>query len=251
MQDSITPNPLVTDPALDAVTSLLMGEEQPAEAPEVEPVAEQAAEPEVAEEAATEAKPEEAALDYGMKVPIKGGEPVTLGELKDAWQNQQASLLEVQDRENAILRKSQDIEQLLSFIDELPQGALELAKQRRQAMYAAEMPKLAAAIPGINTAEGAREVVKVMAEAAKDYGISEDELRMVMDSRFIKWMYDASRQAKAVREARNNVKPLRSDQPKAQHAATSSETELSVARAKQTGSKADQTRAIDQLLRSA
>lgn len=249
MQDLDTTTPSQTD-TVDAVSALLMGQDEPAPEQETEPVQEQAAEPEKAEEGSTD-EPEKVEIDYGMKVPITGGEPVTLGELKDAWQNKQAALLEVQDRENAILRKSQDIEQLMSFMDQLPPGAVELAKQRREAMYAQELPKLAAAIPGINTAEGAREVVSIMAEAAKDYGISEDELRMVMDSRYIKWMYDAARQAKAIREAKQNVKPLRSDQPKAQSAAKSSEIELLTAKAKRSRNTVDEARAVDALLRSA
>lgn len=238
-----------SDEQVDQITALLTGKELPEQKPEVAAVPDEApaAEPEVAEEGSTEA-PEADALDYGLKVPIKGGEPVTLGELKDAYQDKQTALLEVQDRENSLLRKAQDVEQLLSFIDELPPAAIEAAKQRRAAMYAQELPKLTAAIPGINTAEGAREVVKIMAEAAKDYGIAEDELRMVMDSRFIKWMYDSARQSKAIREARQNVKPLRSDAPKAQHAAKSSETELLISKAKQSRSSADKDLAISALL---
>jgi hypothetical protein len=256
MQDSDTTIPQATASQVDQIAALLMGEPEP---PKKEPApvsaempddGAQATEAEKPEAVAPDA-PEKDAVDYGMQVPITGGEPVTLGVLKDHYQNHQAAMLEVQDRENVILRKSQDIEQLMSFLDELPPAAVELAKARRQAVYAAEMPKLAAAIPGINTAEGAREVVKVMAEAAKDYGISEDELRMVMDSRYIKWMYDAARQTKAIREARNNVKPLRSDQPKAQHAAATSELSALTAKAKQTGKAQDVDQALAALLRSA
>jgi hypothetical protein len=248
MPDLDTTTPSVMTDSTDDVAALLMGTDTPAPEQETEQALDTAAEAEKLGEGSAET-PEKDALDYGMKVPITGGEPVTLGELKDAWQNKQAAMLEVQDRENAILRKSQDIEQLMSFMDQLPQGALELAKQRREAMYATELPKLAAAIPGINTAEGAREVVAVMAEAAKDYGISEEELRMVMDSRYIKWMYDAARQAKAIREAKQNVKPLRADQPKAQNASKSSEIELLTARAKTSRNTADEARAVDALLR--
>lgn len=254
MPDLDTTTPLVSDPTLDAVSALIMGEEPSTEnavaQAEMPAPTDPAAEAEKPEEAAPEA-PEKDALDYGMKVPMTGGEPVTLGELKDHYQNHQAALLAVQDRENAILRQTQDVEQLMAFLDQLPPGAVDVAKQRRVDMYQHEMAKLSKAIPEIGTAEGAREVVKVLAEAAKDYGISEAELKQVMDSRYIKWMYDAARQAKAVREARNNVKPLRSDQPKAQHAANSSEIDISIGKAKQTGSQADVLRAVDALIRSA
>lgn len=249
MPELITPPADATDSADDMIASLLMGEEveeKPVAAPEMDAATDQADEPEKAEEVSAE-EPEKDELDYGMKVPITGGEPVTLGELKDAWQNKQAALQEIQDRENTVLRKSQDIEQLLSFVEQLPAGALETAQQRRQQMYQAEMQKLTTAIPALATAEGAREVVATLAEVAKDYGISEAELKMVMDSRYIKWMYDAARQAKAVREARSNVKPLRAEQPKAQSTSKTSEIDVLMAKAK-SGGESDQLAAISALI---
>ena len=263
MQDSTASQPLeaANQGELDQISSLLLGDQdgQPepsAETPQAEgetPAAEEpAAEPEKDEPAATD-QPEKAEVDYGMLIPITGGEPVTLGELKDAWQNHQSAMLDVQDRENSVLRKTQDFEQLLSFVDQLPPAAIQVAEERRKAMYAREMPKLAAAIPEFATAEGAREVVKVLAEAAKGYGISEAELGMVMDSRYIKWMYDAARREKAIREARSNVKPLRSAPPAATPAVETSKSTLQrlTEKAKQTRSADDQTAAIDALIRSA
>jgi hypothetical protein len=246
---------------LEQIAGLLFGEpeaqpEPSAETPPAEgekPAAEDTADGPEKDEPAAIDQPEKAEVDYGMLIPITGGEPVTLGELKDAWQNHQAAMLDVQDRENSVLRQTQDFEQLLSFLDQLPPAAIEVAKQRRKAMYAREMPKLAAAIPEFATAEGAREVVKVLAEAAKGYGITEAEIGMVMDSRYIKWMYDAARREKAIREARNNVKPLRSATPQAAQVATTHQSTLQrlTEKAKQTRSADDQTAAIDALIRSA
>jgi hypothetical protein len=264
VQDSTASQQPLEEPSqgeLDQIASLLFGEpdaqpEPSAETPPAEgetPAAEDPADGPEKDEPDAIDQPEKAEVDYGMLIPITGGEPVTLGELKDAWQNHQAAMLDVQDRENAVLRKTQDFEQLLSFLDQLPPAAIEIAEKRRKAMYAREMPKLAAAIPGFETAEGAREVIKVMAEAAKQYGISEDELGMVMDSRYIKWMYDAAKREKAIRDARNNVKPLRSATPQATPVAATHQSTLQrlTEKAKRTRSADDQTAAIDALIRSA
>jgi organic radical activating enzyme len=224
------------------------GEPEKAQEPTPDTVQEQ--EPEKAEEPVKVAeKPD--TLDYSIKVPITGGEPVTLGELKDAYQSTQAATLELVERENKVMSQLEKAQTLLSYISELPPHIVEAAKAEVTQDYESQMTKLGNILPDVKTAEGTRQVRAALYTLGEEYGIPNRVVDGIKDALTIKMMYDYARLKQSVKAARDNVKPLRSESPRAGSASKQSETDLLISKAKTTRSDADQLKAIDALLRSA
>lgn len=250
MEESNTPTPTPELDPLEQVNQLLMGEDR-AEVRDDQP--EDAAQPEKEEEQQTTEEPEKAELDYGMKVPITGGDPVTLGELKDAWQQQHIRTQELIEREQGISKQVQHLEYLAQFFDDLPAPVMQERKQQAL-QYAAEQERLLhEAVPSTRTPDGAKEFLDRVASVAEQYGVERGRVHAGMDSAVLRMAYDYARLQEAVKAARANVKPLRADQPRAAQAATTkpSDVQRSIDRARQTGNKQDAADAIDKLLRSA
>jgi len=242
------------DDELQQIMGLLSGEPEKAEVtaePEkVEPAGDEP--PPEKEEATAEEQAEEAKLDYGMKVPITGSEPVTLGELKDAWQNRQTAMLEITDRENAVLRETEKAQTLLSYIDQLPPHIADAAKAQAATDYQREMQALVTILPEAKTTEGIRHIRDGLYALAEEYGLSKRDVDGVKHAVTIKMMHDFARLKQSIREAKQNVKPLRSDTPKAAQASINTNaTQALIAKAKQSRNVSDEVAAIDALLRSA
>lgn len=248
MQDLNIQTPSVETDELAAVSALLSGEE-PAQSGDAH-VPESADTPETEQ---VEAEPERADIDYGMKVPISGGDPVTLGELKDAWQSQQTAKLELIERENAIMREREQANLLLSYIEDLPPQVVEAAKSKAVHDYQQQLAILHEAVPESRTPEGSKLMKEAIYRLADEYSVPHQAIDQVKDAVTIKMMYDFARLKDAVKAAKSNVKPLRADQPKAAAAAKPnlSDTQRAIERARQTGSKQDAAAAVEQLIRSA
>ena len=248
MQDSNTPIPSQTD--LDetaSIEALLSGE--PEKAPETENS--EAAAPEKEQDGGDET-PEKGGLDYGMQVPITGGEPVTLGELKDAYQNQQSAKLDLIERENAVVREREQANLLLSYIDQLPPHIVEAAKERAVTDYQQELAILHEAIPESRTPEGAKVMKESIYRLAEEYGVPKQAIDQIKNAVTVKMMYDFARLKESIKAAKANVKPLRSESTKATPGAIGTKSELQgkIDRARSTRSHADETSAVDALLRS-
>ena len=226
---------------IEQISALLRGDT--GESPAVE-----AASPEKEPEAAQQ--PEKAAIDYELKVPIAGGDPVTLGALKDAYQAQATHKMDLIDRENKLMAASEQTKLLMSYIREMPPHVLEAAKMEAATDYQREMSTLQEFIPEMRTEHGARQVKSALYGLADEYGVPHRTVDSISDAVTIKMMHDYATLKQAVKEARMTVKPLRSDPPRAQRpsATTQSAADEAIARAKN-GSQADKLRAIDQLLR--
>jgi len=196
--------------------------------------------------------PEKDGLDYGMKVPITGGDPVTLGDLKDAYQSQKSSQLELIERENSILRDREQANMLLSYVADLPEHVKQAAAQQAVVDYRQQMAILTEAIPEARTPEGAAHMKDVIYALTAEYGVARRDVDQIKNAVTVKMLYDFARLRADIKAARANVKPLRSETPKATQAAqqTSNPVQRAIDRAKQTRNSGDETAAIDALLRS-
>lgn len=254
MQDSNTQTPSQSDlDEIAGVEALLSGE--PEKAPE--PVAQEAANPEAAAPEKEEGDgnaPEKEQIDYELLVPITGGEPVKLGELKDAWQNQQSTKLELIERENAVVREREQANLLLSYIDQLPPHVVEAAKERAVVDFQRELAILHEAIPEARTPEGAKAMKESIYRLADEYGVPKQAIDQIKNAVTVKMMYDFARLKDSIKAAKANVKPLRSESANGRPgvpASSKSDIQGKIDRAKQTRNSADETAAVDALLRSA
>jgi hypothetical protein len=237
----------------EAVSSLLSGEPEKAkpEAPEKDHAeGEEAAEPEKEPAAADE--PEKDEVDYGMKVPITGGEPVTLGELKDLYQGRHAAQLELIERENGVLREMEKSAMLLQYVHDLPEHVREAASQQAVADYQREMQTLVSIVPELKTEEGSRAVKDAIYSLAAEYGVQRRDIDQIKHAVTVKMLYDFARLRGDIRAAKANVKPLRSTEPAGKRPSSSHQPEAQqlAARAKQTRNSGDELAAIESLLRS-
>jgi hypothetical protein len=198
-----------------------------------------------------EAAPAVSEVNYDQMIPITGGEPVKLGELKDAWQNRQSASLELIDRENEVLRVTEKAQLLLSYVNALPPEIAEAAQAEAARDYERETTRLHSSIPETKTPEGFRAVREKLYELVAEYGLPKQAVDTIKDATTIKMMHDFARLKASVKAARDNVKPLRADNTRAQHASTQSEIDVLMAKARQSRSGDDQLKAIDSLLRRA
>ena len=232
---------------LDQIDDLLSGKEP--KAPEGEQAAEPTGDSETEEEGTEEAQEEiPDGVDYDLVVPISNGEPVTLGQLKDAYQDQQRITLEVQERENAIMAQMNELQEMSQHV-QLPPERLAAIKQRQEQYLMQEHGRMLEAIPEFKDQAAFSEAKKAIDALAADYGISE-EVGKIANHKIVKLLNDFAKLRQGIRAAKDNVKPLRGKDPKARNKAAGKPNPAALAaqKAKQTGSKSDQLAAIDALL---
>ena len=267
MQDSInTQQPdMPVSEEIEAVMSLLSGEPEKAEtpAPEKDETPEAVtAEPEKEEVAAEDAPekaedgndaPEKDAIDYGMQVPITGGEPVTLGELKDLYQNQQAAKLELIERENTMFRAVEQSSELLNYVAQLPPQVVQAAQANIANEHRKQAGILSEILPEVRTDAGVKAVRDALLELGAEYNLQPHDIDQIKNAVTIKMMHDFARLKAGIKAAKENVKPLRSTDPKpvAGVVKPTSELQQLTAQAKRTRNPQDEANAVAALLRSA
>lgn len=239
---------------IEAVMSLLSGEPEKAEtpAPEKDETPEEVtAEPEKAEDGND--APEKDAIDYGMQVPITGGEPVTLGELKDLYQNQQAAKLELIERENTMFRAVEQSSELLNYVAQLPPQVVQAAQANIANEHRKQAGILSEILPEVRTDAGVKAVRDALLELGAEYNLQPHDIDQIKNAVTIKMMHDFARLKAGIKAAKENVKPLRSTDPKPVAGVTKPTSELQQlsAKAKQTRNPQDEAAAVAALLRSA
>jgi hypothetical protein len=251
------PAPETTASQVDQISSLLSGKNLPekagsAAAPEKDEGGAEKLTVSEPEGAAAEGVPSEPDhLDYGMRVPISGGEPVTLGELKDAYQGRQKSLLELQERENTVMLETERSKELLRYVSDLPPHIQEAAKAEAMQDNQREMEKLVRVLPEAGTKEGIIGLRKAVYSLAQEYGVSPDQVNRVRDATTIKMMFDFARLRASIKDAKANVRPIRGEQPKAhQTSVVVNKTQTLIDKAKRSRNAGDQQAAIQALLGS-
>jgi len=244
-EENPTASDLRPEPALEAIEGILAGKKPPqpeAAAPEREGrESAPEGEPETAEtltpdEATPETAPDLAALAeklamspkelYKVLVPLgKGENPVTLGELKDAWQDagkrqaEAAGLKEQRQKfELEAMSQRREIETLLAA---LPAEAItpELAhKARAEAdrYMKRERELMLKAIPEWSDSSQLQADREQILAFIEPYGFSESDLSFVTDHRLVRMLRDMARRENeraTVKDRKVTPAPARTDRP--------------------------------------
>ena len=232
---------------VDQVAELLSGKDLPEEATAVEPGGDTENEEEAAEEEAPEEEAPEG-VDYAAEIPMSDGSKVTLGALKDAYQDQQKQVLDIQERENTLMARYSEMQELSQYT-QLPPAKLESIRQQQQQYLQKEHELMLQVLPELNDRTQFEASKGRIVTLAKEYGI-EEAVGKITDHRIVKLLHDFASLKHQIRTAKDNVKPLRSKDPKARNRAAGKIDAATAAaqKANETGSMADQISAVSALL---
>jgi len=236
---------------LEQVENLLSGKTLPETAPEPapggDPEAEAASEEDPQGEPET-AEAEAGAVDYAQEIPLSNGTKVTLGELKDFYQAQDARTVELIERENKVMVQYAELQEMGQYLQLPPEVRTRIEQQQTQHLQTQHALMLAA-IPEFKDQAAFQKGRTAIFELGGEYGV---DLSQVTDHRVVKMLHDFSRLKSAIKTAKASVKQIKTPEPKAKvPTPTTKATDLSnaVSRAKQTGNQADALQAVDMLLR--
>ena len=235
----------VTD-ALEQVTDLLSGKPpEGATAEELDGDVETEDEEAAAEEAEEEIPD---GVDYAAEIPMSDGSKVTLGALKDAYQDSQKQLLDLQARENALMEKYSEVNELTQYT-QLPPEQQEKIKAQQQRYLEQQHELMLEAIPAFRDQAAFTTAKAGITALAAEYGITQ-LVGQVTDHRVVKLLHDFATLRNGIRSAKDAVKPLRSKEPKAisRSAGKMDKAALAAQQAAKTGSKGDAIRAVSALL---
>lgn len=258
---------------ISAVDALLRGEEpKPAEKPGAKPEPVKDAAPEAKNESEAETPPAtpepgreaekgdkqsekaegegeqpdpEAEKFYAQEVKLSNGQTMTVGELKDMAQEFDSRTLSLIERETAVVKQYHELQEMAGYLN-LPEGVKEAIAQQQAAYLSGQHDLMLKAIPEWTDRAAFEKGRAAIHELGQEYGV---DLSRVTDHKVVKMLHDYARLKAAVKQARENVKPIRTPEPKGKPAVRTSATQTAIDRAKQTGSEADKTRAVEALLR--
>jgi len=239
----LTEEPDSNQDALEQVTELL----QPEGVAATEPVGD-----DDTDEETLEAEPEAEVpdgVDYSAEIPMSDGSRVKLGELKDHYQAHQKHTLELQERENALMNQMNELSAVSQHV-QLPPEQLAVIKGRQEEHLKREHQRMLDVIPEFRDQTAFTEAKKGIESLAAEYGI-QDAVAQIADHRIVKLLNDFARLRSGIKAAKDNVKPLRSKDPKAQNRAAGKidPAQQAAQRAAQTGRRADQISAVSALLK--
>lgn len=213
---------------LDQIEAILNGTaempEQQADAPETEEAA---------------AAPEKA-IDYELDIPMPdGAEPVKLGALKDFYQQASQHKLSMIEAEQALATKRAEAETLLSYVQHMPPEVQRLAMEQQREDFNQNMARLNELLPETKSEAGLHRLKDQVVGLVKEYGKSAAWVDRIMDADSLKMLRDFAELKATIKAAKDNVKPLRTDQTRP------------AANAKKAAPRPnDKWAAIDQVLRS-
>jgi len=237
-----------------AVEALLSGktiepEKAPEPAPGREPAAEAApdAPTEGEHESETTSDADDPSVDYAQEIPLANGEKLTLGQLKDFYQESAQREVAMIERENKVMQQSQELQEMAGYLNLPPEAKQKIAQQQLQYLQG-EHAAMLNAIPEFKDQAAFEKGRLAIFELGKEYGV---DTSRVTDHRVVKMLHDFGRLKAQIKGARAGLKQVKAPEPKAivQHTGKATELTNAVNRAKQTGNIADQTAAVDLLLR--
>lgn len=194
-------------------------------------------------------------VDYAMEIPLADGSTVTLGALKDAYQDTRDRELDLQERENKMIERAVEQDRVLKYFDQLPPQLRYRAAQDLDEHIRRESDGVLDLIPTWRH-EDARTVDHgLILELAASYGMKAEvaaELKYPSDRRIVKMLRDFSRLKASVKQARlqakqdpapsSKIKPNRTD-------VTQGNAQALADKAKQSRSRADEIAAVGALLK--
>lgn len=200
---------------------------------------------------------------YNVELTTGDGEAVTLGELKDAWQDREAAERETAEKFDAIDERetalSADAHRLGMMVQDLvdvvgPErvGPL-LEKQNEQYMRTRERERgmLMHVLPELRDAAKLDQFRDDLAETMGEYGVSRADIDRLMDHRLVWFARDAMRAMRKLRQLKAAPKPAPAPKPRIRNPQGSSGGRGGrgslIAKAR-SGSEADKVRGISALL---
>jgi len=205
--------------------------------------AEPDAEGDEGEEPDTEAK-----AFYAQPVKLSDGSTMSVGELKDLAQGWNAKQVELIERENGVMKQRNELEEIVQYL-QLPPEVRERIQHQQTEYLSQQHNQMLAAIPEFQDRAQFEKGRVAIFDLGTEYGV---DLSRVTDHRVVKMLHDFARLKVGIKAAKDNVKQIRTPEPKAKHLppkGRQSELNTAIDRAKQTGNAGDIDRAVGQLLK--
>jgi len=200
---------------------------------------------------ADEVETPEPGIDYTLEVPMTDGTKLSLGALKDHYQDYAAKVEALVTRENETMAKINESQELLALVGNVPQHLQAKIKQDQQQYLERQHEMMLQVMPEMADPATFNKVKADVFELAKEYGVA-DIIAQVTDHRLVKMLSDYSKLKQSIRAAKDNVKPIRNDEPKSKTAAKSNQNvnvSNAIAHAQKSGTNAAQIAAISMLLK--
>jgi len=189
-------------------------------------------------------------LDYTIKVPLASGEDITLGQMKDYYQDAKRNELQRIEAINETNLRLEEVRALSAHFDVLPPHVKQQLQVQQQAHTRDEFNRLLEVIPAWTTAASFNAGKDAVYALAESYGLK-DDVSKVVDHRVIKLLHDFSVLRDSIKRAKESVQPIRSKTPPGKpHKQPSNQDKQDqlVTRAKQSNSMSDKLSAIDSLI---
>lgn len=198
-------------------------------------------------------EPGESSIDYDLEIPMPDGqEPIKLGELKDKVTRLERSESQMIERENALMRQQDEVNQLLQAAGQLPPALREQAAQRMEQTLASERDAMLQAIPEWSDRETYDRDRTAILDVGKQYGFSDIEVGQIMDHRVVKFMRDHARllnERQAAEKLPQQIKKTAKRGHKAKQRRGKSAVDKMFESALNSDNEQDKFKAIDNLLR--
>lgn len=196
----------------------------------------------------------ESSIDYELEIPMPDGrESMKLGELKDKVTELERTEAQIIERENAMMRQQDELNQLMNAAGQLPPELQQQAQERMQQTLEKEREALVRAIPEWSDRETYDRDKQGILDVTKEYGFSEREIGAVMDHRVVKLLRDHHRLLNQKAEAEKLPAQIKKASRKGKqtgHRAKKSELDQLVGAATESNDDDLKMATIDKLLRS-
>ena len=154
---------------------------------------------------------------YGVEVAMgQGREPLTLGELKDmandlhTIEDRRESVIQQEiEHQNAVLRDQQEISYIVDVLGEVPDQLRQLAAEKHQMEATKQREKLLTIFPEWQEPQQYVAARQRMVQTLDGYGLSETDLSMILDARWIKVVHDLGVMKEHFSKAEGHKKRLR------------------------------------------
>ena len=197
---------------------------------------------------------------YKLTIPLRdGGEPVTLGAMKDSLakaQNLDLLAVEIEDRrtefENGMIRARAELGEVVSLLPEVPPALIEAARAKHIETLDRERAALLDVKPEWRDDQVFARAQDDILEAVADYGFKRSDLDLVVDHRLTKLLHDFAGMKKRIDAANARVKEIRDATPKggkrvSEKRQRQTRREAAATKARQ-GSTGDKVAAVGQIL---
>lgn len=171
------------------------------------------AEPEQAELEESEQKAEDSeksGIDYDQKIPMPNGESVSIGELKDAWQQQTDKTLEFIERENALKSEMSLLHSVAESLEGLPAEQKQQLIESRKAEVDRENKLVMQVIPEWSNPETLKADYQNIMDLAASYG-AVDSVKAVFDHKLVNILNDYAKIRASIKKSR--IRPKKTLKP--------------------------------------